>query len=61
MPLVVKRINDGEDTLEFVRTIFFPEHQDFQDIPEEIHYNIARKEFYQNIGKTGSKDLAISS
>ena len=58
MPSVVKRITDEEDnSFDFVRTVFYPEHEGCQDIPEEIHYNIACKEFYQNICKTGSNAL----
>jgi len=42
--------------LEFERTVFYPE-QEGRHGNEEIHYNIACKEFYQNINRTGSNAL----
>merc|ERR1711953_993806 len=54
----VKGINDQEDnSFEFERTVFYPEQEGCHGIPEEIHYNIACKEFYQNINRTGSNAL----
>merc|ERR1712048_476372 len=54
---VARRIKEEEDnSLEFERTVFYPE-QEGRHIPEEIHYIIACKEFYQNINRTGSNAL----
>merc|ERR1719500_2004128 len=58
MTSVVKRITDEQDNLfDFERTVFYPEQEGCQDIPEEIHYHVACKEFYQNINRTGSDAL----
>jgi len=52
------RIKEEEDnSFEFERTVFYPEQEGCHDIPEAIHYNIACKEFYQNINRTGSQAL----
>merc|ERR1711997_1296824 len=55
---VARRIKEEEEdnSLEFERTVFYPE-QEGRHIPEEIHYIIACKEFYQNINRTGSNAL----
>jgi len=58
MTSIVKRINDEEDnSFEFERTVFYRDQEGCHGIPEEIHYNIASKEFYQNINRTGSDAL----
>merc|ERR1711874_719895 len=58
MTSVVKIITDEEgNSFEFERTVFYPEQEGTHDIPEEIHYTIASKEFYQNINRTGSDAL----
>merc|ERR1711997_1119580 len=52
------RIKEEEEkSFEFERTVFYPEQEGCHGIPEEIHYNIACKEFYQNINRTGSNAL----
>merc|ERR1712183_1020912 len=53
------RIKEEEEdnSFEFERTVFYPEQEGCHDIPEAIHYNIACKEFYQNINRTGSQAL----
>merc|ERR1712088_1097204 len=48
---------EKENSFEFERTVFYPEQEGCHGIPEEIHYNIACKEFYQNINRTGSNAL----
>ena len=58
MTSVVKIITDEEgNSFEFERTVFYREQEGCHNIPEEIHYSIACKEFYQNINRTGSDAL----
>jgi len=55
---VVKTVTDEEaNSFELERIVFYPHHEGCQDIPEQIHYNIACKEFYQNISRTASNAL----